>query len=788
MSRAGAIARPVWTADPNGRGSGLGALALSLLTAGGAGLVLWKLWWAAGYPAGAFVRGLAGHGPDPLAWPRLLAVWLPLGHVLFAVAYWSLARGGPALALRRHFVADQLALGLVLPLGAILLLLHGAGPWRVVVGAGYVVFVAVKTALFVHAVWRQVSGSAMSTRAATAAVFLAAFLPYLLLDGYVATAISTSGDEPYYLLEAHSLLHHQDTDLADEFASRAYLPFYWGTLDATRNIRATPGGGVRSLAHTGLQPFLLLPGYALAGRVGAMATVSLLGAAALALAFALARGVGASPRAAFLAWLGGAFSVPIVSFAGSPWPEMPGAFFVTLGAAGLLLPAAGARGYARAGLALAALFALKNRFLLALGPLMLGFARRLHWRAVVALAGAGTALLLAAIGYDTVVSGGLFLGPAHTRGLAGFLRWAGWMVAQPLDGGRGLLGFLFDQEHGVLLTAPVFVLALAGGVVAAAERRWRVLLVAGGPFVATWYFLGGISSGGVPLWFAGFNPPARYLVATLPLLLVFVALALDRVRGRLGWSLTLALYALTLAHAVVLSIWPAWRFQENCGRAAMLTALWEASGLDAGRLLPTYLPPGRAWLAPGILAALLLLALGWWLARRAGDAPWGRDVAAGVLVAALAVALPLGFLRWHPWGTYPAAVWEGSGGTNFRGVIPVDAGDGVAPRELLVWAAQRDGHIEVAPRLPRGRYRLVVRAGAQAVAEGPVLTLQAGAEPPHRVTLQAMPAPAWREREYTYEVRWGGGRLPVRIALDGVGRQPVRLAYLTSLAVTRLGD
>ena len=71
----------------------------ALLASGAAALVtgiaLWKLWWWAGYPAGAFTPGLDGHGPDPYAWPRLLALWIPAGHVLFALAYALLARWDP---------------------------------------------------------------------------------------------------------------------------------------------------------------------------------------------------------------------------------------------------------------------------------------------------------------------------------------------------------------------------------------------------------------------------------------------------------------------------------------------------------------------------------------------------------------------------------------------------------------------------------------------------------------------------------------------------------------------
>ena len=78
----------------------------------------------------------------------------------------------------------------------------------------------------------------------------------------------------------------------------------------TPGVRATEDGRVYAEAFQGLQPVWLLPGYWLAGRAGAVVIVNVAGALALALTFRLALLSGASARAAFLAWLGAAFSLP----------------------------------------------------------------------------------------------------------------------------------------------------------------------------------------------------------------------------------------------------------------------------------------------------------------------------------------------------------------------------------------------------------------------------------------------------------------------------------------------
>ncbi len=80
------------------------------------------------------------------------------------------------------------------------------------------------------------------------------------------------------------------------------------------------------------------------------------------------------------------------------------------------------------------------------------------------------------------------------------------------------------------------------------QRRWRELLRLAGPFVTTWYRLGGLHIGGVPIWFGGYDPPARSLVSALPALIVPVSFALDRTRGRVGWVVVTGLSGATVAY------------------------------------------------------------------------------------------------------------------------------------------------------------------------------------------------------------------------------------------------
>src|SRR6185503_12480175 len=119
----------------------------------------------------------------------------------------------------------------------------------------------------------------------------------------------------------------------------------------------------------------------------------------------------------------------------------------------------------------------------------------------------------------------------------------------------------------------------------------------------------------------------------------------------------------------------------------------------------------------------------------------------------------------------PANLGAGQGGTNFWGILPVSSRSDTVTRERLVWAAQRNGALELAPRLPPGRYAVVVRAGAQATDGAPSLVVRLGADAVLDVSLESATPPVWREQEYRAEIDWRGGRLTIRLEMGRISRQ-----------------
>ncbi|MCK5218242.1 hypothetical protein KAR10_01895, partial [bacterium] len=107
--------------------------------------------------------------------------------------------------------------------------------------------------------------------------FLAVFF-YLALGVWTTTVYPPTGDEPHYLLMTHSLWHEGDLDLADNMRQKDFREFYPATKMDFHH--STPPGQREKMIskHFPLVSLVVLPGYALLGRVGAVIIIILFAA------------------------------------------------------------------------------------------------------------------------------------------------------------------------------------------------------------------------------------------------------------------------------------------------------------------------------------------------------------------------------------------------------------------------------------------------------------------------------------------------------------------------------
>jgi hypothetical protein len=484
---------------------------------------------------------------------RTLPLALIAAAVVTALVAASLPEARRGAFLRRHF-----AIYAVTPV-LLFLLSRGGGVTTQHLGAVYLLAVAAWTAHALEGLWHVVA----NLRDRRAALTLAAVLlvPYLALMPYHNSVIPTASDEPHYLIIMQSLVFDRDLDLTNQYESEAYREFYPDRLPDIHAIQVGPWQyPIRDL---GLPLIAALP-FAIGGRAGVVALMSLVGVLLAAQLYLACRDLRIAHRPAFLGTALACATHPVLTYTTQIYPELLAALmFVT--AARLL----------RAGRAATPLA-------LAVASLCIGVLPWLSTRAAFISVGVGLVIaycalrpfampaassarrairfVAAALPFVALVVG---LSTVNWLLFGRFMPGAGYYLVsdqQPIltfAPHVGTLGLLFDRTFGLIPRAPVYLVAAIGVVV-----LWRQAT----PMLAA-LFLGWLAAfvyvASLAFWWADGGPPSRYLVAGLPLVIVLLAAGLERlesVRATVWRAVVAALAAVSVFIAYVYAVLPNIRY------------------------------------------------------------------------------------------------------------------------------------------------------------------------------------------------------------------------------------
>jgi len=417
-------------------------------------------------------------------------------------------------------------------------------------------------------------------------VALAAFVTYLAIGVHLQNRVGLSGDEPHYLVVVQSLLEDHDLRVDDEYAEETWQKFYTGKI---RPHFAQPGrdGALYSIHGVGL-PLLLLPGFAVLGLKGVLATEALMAALAVLETFRATELFTGRKSMAVFASVAFALTAPTLPLATMAYPELPAAFLAVSTLRRVLEPGEpGKLGCGLWGLVLGVLPFLHMKFLPL--SLVLGATWVLRCGRARTAAAAGLAAGLA------LVTGFFFVLFGSPNPLAAYGRQRIFVEHIP----RGFLGLLFDGKFGLLIVSPVYALGLtrfgsSPPSPAARFARWLPLAV----------FLSVALPGAAhPLWFGGSSPPARFLFPALGLLAVAAA---GTIRES-SWSRTFLIASVLLGGFLVLG--PGQPLflnrREEGGR------LWDALGTswELSHYFPSLVrADARSYLLAGFGLLTLLLA------------------------------------------------------------------------------------------------------------------------------------------------------------------------------------
>ena len=323
---------------------------------------------------------------------------------------------------------------------------------------------------------------------------------------------SITGDEPFYVATAQSLVSDGDLDLRDEYArgQREIERFWDGSIPLWRQMVPMDDGRLVSPHDPGLS-LLIAPAYAAGGLRGAQRFLVALWAAAMACAALLARRARVPAFPSALAAIAIGAGAPGIVYASQIYPEAPAALAVAIALLCKRRPVVLA-------FALVALAWLGVKYvpLAALITLTWAWRNRADKRAIATTAVIATAAAAHFVWWHLHTFEGLT--PYTTNAV-----WAGEgtvaIVADHLDVTDRLYrlhGVFLDTRFGLFRWSPVAIVAALGATRATTRH---VSVLATSVLVATF----------ASITIMGWSFPARHLVVALPSVAVLAAAGLTRV-------------------------------------------------------------------------------------------------------------------------------------------------------------------------------------------------------------------------------------------------------------------
>ena len=365
--------------------------------------------------------------------------------------------------------------------------------------------------------WRSPSGGyPVEARAYQWVATLAVATVSLYAFNQVRTVVP-GGDEPHYLAATQSLISDRDLKVENNYTRGDYLEYFNGRL-TPHFLQRSATGEIYSIHSPGVSA-VVLPAFLVAGYPGAVSTVVAVAALTAALTWVVAWRITGSDAAAWVGVAAVFATSPFLFHTFTIYPDGIGALPVIL-AVWLIVRLLGDEPPSQAlitatGAALAVLPWLHTRF--ALLSTILG----LVILALVATKPARVARVARIAAFLAV--------PAIAAAAWFAYFWIIWGTPSPFAPygrdtesswsyvGRGLAGLAFDQQFGVITTAPIYVLAVAGlwPLFRRHSRLAIVLVIVAVPYA--------VAVSTYAMWWGGTSAPARFVAALLPLAAIPVA-------------------------------------------------------------------------------------------------------------------------------------------------------------------------------------------------------------------------------------------------------------------------
>ncbi len=417
---------------------------------------------------------------------------------------------------------------------------------------------------------------------------------------YVLLGCLPSGDEPHYLIISQTLLKYHSLNVMQDYTHRDYFQFY--PLLIEPHITYNALGQVLPLHNIGAPLLWLLP-FALLGRLGAVWFIALVTVLLIIILYRLLLLMGISKQTAFRVCLAYSIASPFYIYSHLTFVEPIGALACVYAVYVLWQPKLSWQTLTVSAVLLGILPWVHMRLALLEIPLTILLLGKIYqryrfrnWHYYIAYLLPLLILSLALEIYSYQVWGTLNPAANQINGNSKPFEVMPFL---------GMVGMFFDQEHGILLNFPIFLLLLPG-ILLTLKRRFvsyhLLVLVVSLPYI--------VAFTSFRHWSGGWCPPGRFLLTLLPLFAFYLAYALEHVDAL--WSRILWCIALCYGFVYcLLSLLPPHNgFNAESGVNGTL-AFIQIAQYRLSDLLPSVYVPGKQWLlwlwVCGYLIAVCLL-------------------------------------------------------------------------------------------------------------------------------------------------------------------------------------
>ncbi len=457
--------------------------------------------------------------------------------------------------------------------------------FRIVTGIVYVSLVYAKLCQFLYYYRKnRLSLPFIRPRQLGLVLLCIVFVFYAALTLRTAQVIAPTGDEPFYLLSAHSLIRDHDLDISNNHRLGQWKSFMPEGYQLSLWQSARPDGRVY-LEDRMLFVALITVPYLLGGFMGVSLFLAFVSSLLVAGMYFFMVYAGFEPRRSFLTALLVACTQPMLSMHARVYHNCMGALFILAAFLSLTYKPKHAR-YAFFSLFLImALPWLHISYVAFSVTLFCLFAYRYRLSKTILISGI-TACVMDA--------GAFFLYRAHIKaGVPASAAIAQYQLTPHIY--RSLCALVFDQEAGLFFYAPVFIFFFAGLANALcidkALRFSREVF-----FVLAGYF---IVQGSLPAFGGGYDT-GRSIIPALPFMAIFLRRFFEDDRCKAGVYIV---GGFSLVWGYLLTALPWLAVNHQTGRNVVFR-LCARLGFDIGKYFPSFYLPGQE----RYLVCLLLIA------------------------------------------------------------------------------------------------------------------------------------------------------------------------------------